>query len=146
MSANNFKCVEQNAVGACVRGIGYPLSMTASNCIFYGSKDDEISFFDISKAPTIIGFNYDFKNCIVRVKDLLKPENAPDFFTKCKDCINADVRAKLFKKSSEGDYHLDTLSIAEMKALPLTNILSDIEGKLRDVQKPDIGCFEYQYK
>ena len=146
LSANNFKCVEQNALGKCVRAIGYPLSMTASNCIFYGSKDDEISFFDVSGAGTIVGFNYDFKNCIVRVKDLLKPENTPDFLTKCKDCINADVRAKLFKKSSEGDYHLDTLSIAEMKALPITNILSDIEGKLRDVQKPDIGCFEYQYK
>jgi hypothetical protein len=41
---------------------------------------------------------------------------------------------------------LDTLSIAEMKAFPIPNITSDILGRGRDAQKPDIGCFEYYPK
>ena len=144
LSANNIKCYELNAIGGCSKGLAYPLSMKATNCIFYGSKDDEISFLNGTTNASF--FNYDFKNNIVRVKDLLKTDNTPDFLTKCKDCIRADGKSKVFKKPSEANYRLDTLSVAEMKALPLSNILNDIDGKSRDVKAPDIGCYEYQYK
>ncbi len=145
LSANNVKCYERTATGSCSRGLAYPLSMKATNCIFYGSKDDEIDFFDAT-TNVATDFNYDFKNCVVRVKDLLKADNSPDFLTKCKDCIRTDGKSKVFKKPSESNYQLDTLSVAEMKALPFSNILNDLAGKLRDVKNPDIGCFEYQYK
>jgi hypothetical protein len=145
LSANNFKCYERSGV-SCTRALAYPLSMTATNCIFYGSKDDEISFYD-AKKETKNFFNTTFKNCIVRVKDLLKAENTPDFLTtRCKDCINTDSKAKVFRRPSDDNYKLDTLSIAEMKALPVFNISKDLEDKIRDLQKPDIGCFEFQYK
>ena len=145
LSANNVKCYERTATGGCSRGLAYPLSMKATNCIFYGSKDDEIDFFDATTNITT-DFNYDFKNCVVRVKDLLKAENSPDFLTKCKDCVRTDGKSKVFKKPSDANYQLDTLSVAEMKALPFSNILNDLAGKLRDVKNPDIGCYEYQYK
>ena len=144
LSANNFRCYERTTTG-CARALAYPLSMKATNCIFYGSKDDEIDFIDATTG-VVQDFNYDFKNCIVRVKDLLKPENHPNFLTQCKDCVRTDGKSKIFKKPSDANYRLDTLSVAEMKALPISNILNDLEGKLRDVKTPDIGCYEFQYK
>ena len=145
LSANNFKCYERSGV-SCTKALAYPLSMSATNCLFYGSKDDEISFFDAKKDVKTF-FTTNFKNCVVRVKDLLKAENTPDFLTtRCKDCINADSKAKVFRKASDDNYHLDTLSVAEMKALPINTIAKDLEDKIRDLQKPDIGCFEFQYK
>ena len=60
--------------------------------------------------------------------------------------MRTDGKSKIFKKPSDANYRLDTLSVAEMKALPISNILNDLEGKLRDVKTPDIGCYEFQYK
>lgn len=144
LGVNNYKCYERTTLG-CARALAYPLSIKATNCIFYGSKDDEIDFFDATK-DIKTDFNYDFKNCVVRVKDLLKADNTPDFLTNCKDCVRADGKSKVFRKPSDGNYRLDTLSVAETKALPISAILNDLEGKLRDVKTPDIGCYEFQYK
>lgn len=142
LSANNFRCYERTQTG-CIRALAYPLSLKATNCIFYGSKEDEIDFIDATTGPTL-DFVYDFRNSIVRVKDLLKLENHPNFLTQCKDCIRADSKSKIFRKPSSSNYQLDTLSIAEMKALPISNILNDIEGKLRDIKTPDIGSYEFK--
>jgi hypothetical protein len=145
LSANNYYCYEQDAIGNCLPGKlkAYPLSMTIKNSIVYGSKDDEISLSDATVQPNAF-FNIAFQNSIVRVKDLLLAKNYPNFLTaNCKDCINAPSTAKMFRKYSIGDYHLDTLSIAEQKALPMALITKDLDDKLRDVAKPDIGCYEF---
>ena len=143
LSANNVFCYAQDALGNCTNAKAYPLSMNFKNCIVYGSKDDEIGLFDGTKSITT-DFNFSFQNAIVRVKDLLKTDNFPKFLTdNCKDCINATSTSKVFRKYSTGDLHLDTLSIAEGKALPIPSILKDLDGKLRDVAKPDIGCYEF---
>jgi Right handed beta helix region len=146
LSANNFLCTKRDPVNnACLTGIPNPLSIKATNCIFYGSKEDEIYFDDIT--PNIkANLKYAFKNCIIRVKDLVAKEGFPTFLTDCENCIQATGQSKVFKKPSLRDFTLDTLSIAEMKAVPFPTILSDLQGKIRDVTKPDIGCFEYQYK
>jgi hypothetical protein len=147
LSANNLRCYQRSNDGlSCLLAKFYPLSIKATNCIFYGGQEDQISLFDASK-DIKDNFNLNFKNCIVRVKDLLKADNTPDFLTnKCTDCINATGNAKLFRRPNDQDYRLDTLSIAEMKAFPIPNITSDILGRGRDAQKPDIGCFEYYPK
>ncbi len=141
LSANNIKCYERSAT-SCTRALAYPLSMSATNCIFYGSKDDEVELFDATKDITT-DFNVNFSNCVVRVKDLLKADNMPDFLTKkCVNCLNADSKAKVFKNPSGDNYKLDSLSVADSKALLVPSIPKDLEDKLRDIQKPDIGCFE----
>jgi hypothetical protein len=33
--------------------------------------------------------------------------------------------------------------MAEEKAMPLTGITLDLDGRMRDVSVPDIGCYEY---
>ncbi|MBL7815550.1 MAG: right-handed parallel beta-helix repeat-containing protein [Saprospiraceae bacterium] len=143
LSANNVFCYDRDALGNCTFGKAYPLSMTLKNCIIYGSKEDEVGLYD--GTPNVAtDFNYSLQNCIVRVKDLLKTDAFPKFLTdNCKDCINAPTTAKVFRKTSTNDYHLDTLSIAEQKALPIPLITKDLDNKLRDVAKPDIGCYEF---
>ena len=145
LDASNFLCTKRNTLNECTAGRVYPLSIKATNCIFYGSKEDEIAFFDSTKDVTT-DFKYLFKNCIVRTKDLVAKEGFPTFLTDCENCVQAVGQSKVFKKPSARDYTLDTLSIAEMKALPFPNILTDLNGKMRDLTKPDIGCYEYQYK
>jgi Right handed beta helix region len=144
LSANNLRCVERDAIGNCTRALVFPLSMALTNCVIYGSREDQINLFDATTTVTT-DFNFTFKNCVVRVKDLLTAkEGYPNFLTaNCTDCINAPTTAKLFRKPSSGDFHLDTLSIAEQKAFPIPAISTDLDRKARDLQKPDIGCFEF---
>lgn len=123
---------------------GNTLQTTFQNCILFGSRQDEISINDFSGA-TGAGLFYTLQNCIVRVNELTDPLRGgfPDFFDNCINCINAKRDDLLFENVDEDDYHLDSLSIAEEKAIPINGIHLDLEGKLRDPAKPDIGCFEY---
>ncbi|MCB0519704.1 MAG: right-handed parallel beta-helix repeat-containing protein [Lewinellaceae bacterium] len=126
-----------------------PLSASFVNCIIFGSKKDEISISDFTgqQGQDASMLSYHFSHCIVRVGDLTDPARGfPDFFTYCDPCINATSADALFVSTGEDDYHLDTLSIAEGKALPLFNITIDLVNNMRDPVMPDIGCFEYQYE
>jgi hypothetical protein len=42
------------------------------------------------------------------------------------------------------DYHLDTMSVAEMKGIPLPGFTDDLDGNARDLLLPDLGCYEFQ--
>jgi hypothetical protein len=140
--ANNVKCYEYSSL-QCLRALKGNMKMNFTNCLIYGSKEDELELLDVDK-DTPLDFQFSFTNCIVRVKDLLKADKFPNFLsTQCKDCINGAATAKVFRRPSGNDYHLDTLSIAEQKALPIANILRDLDNKLRDIAKPDIGCYEF---
>jgi len=59
------------------------------------------------------------------------------------DCIFSNQLDHLFKDISKADFHLDTLSQVEGKAVPISGIDKDLDNQLRDSGKPDIGCFEY---
>ncbi len=119
------------------------------NCIIFGSKRDEVSISDFTgqqgQDRSVLGYN--FSHCIVRIDELTDATlGYPDFFTWCDPCINANSTDALFANTNEDDYHLDTLSIAEGKAIPLLDITIDLENNMRDAAAPDIGCFEYQYE
>ena len=111
------------------------------NSIVFGSRKDEISMFQAPEA----NFNYNFKNCVVRVDELDDEPPYDDFFGNCDPCINGDNNTILFADVDEDDYHLDTLSVAEEQAMPIS-INFDLDGKMRDATNPDIGCYEYQYE
>jgi hypothetical protein len=130
----------------CTTGRVYRLNAAFDNSIIYGSRRDEISLSDFTGGDTPNAFNYNFKNCIVRVDDLTSEMEFPDFFDFCDPCINARPDSVLFVSPSDNDYTLDTLSIAEGRAVPIFGIFSDLNGELRDPNNPDIGCFEYSPK
>lgn len=115
-------------------------NITFTNCIISGSRNDEIS---LSDGCSDLDLNVSFENCVVRVDELL--EDFPDFLTNnclsstCFQYVNGDP---LFLDRTEGDYHLDSLSFAQEKAIPLAQIALDLDGELRDGLAPDIGCYE----
>lgn len=127
----------------CDNVASYGLNADFQNSIIFGSRNDEISLsdFEINNAS----FNYNFENCIVKIRDLTDPNRGghPDFFQFCNPCINATSQDVIFYAVEEDDYHLDTLSIAEGQASPLSGLEFDLDGVVRDPSNPDIGCYEY---
>lgn len=114
------------------------------NCIIHGSRKDEISLLDFSPCGIPVDFDYQFDNCVVKYTDLTDTEfGFPDFPDNCNNCLNATSSDALFVSVSEDDYHLDTLSVAEELAVPITGLTLDLEGKDRDTERPDVGCYEY---
>ncbi len=120
-----------------------PLKASFKNSLIFGSREDEIDLFNRLEDTSSDVFDYSFTDCIVRVKDLPTEESYLDFFDRCNPCINGIPQDSLFVDSSEDDYHLDTLSIAEMQASPLPDLFFDLDGVMRDPVNPDIGCYEY---
>ena len=141
LSLSDVRCLDP----FCFEAIGNAngLDATFRNCIVFGSRSDELGLTNLSDATP---FNYDFKNCILRVsEDALDIELYQDFLADCENCFNATNDDVIFFDVSENDYHLDTLSIAEMNAIYLPELPVDLDGNDRDMTAPDIGCFEYQY-
>ena len=137
----NLLCLDQ----LCTQYRVNNLDANFINSIVFGSRKDEISLFKAVEA----NFNYNFQNCVVRVDELDDEPPHDDFFNNCDPCINGNNNTVLFANVDEDDYHLDTLSDAEMQAIPLPafpELRFDLDGKERDMSMPDIGCYEYQYE
>jgi hypothetical protein len=132
----NLRCLDE----LCTTARFNNLRVRFKNSIIYGSRTDEIDLFNVEQAA----FDYNFENCIVKVKDLLDDDATPDFFDHCNPCQPGagvtDIR--LFIDPSEGNFELDSLSIAEGFAKPIFNLNTDIKGTIRDANTPDAGCFE----
>ncbi len=140
LSVSNVRCLD----AFCTEFFDNDLNARFSNCIITGSQEDQINLADLSDNVT---FNYAFDHCIVRLKDILEADSYPDFLTDCGTCINnTDRDAPLFVDRDDGDYHLDSLSIAEGQAAPIMDILLDLDEEERDPTTPDIGCYEYIYE
>lgn len=146
---SNFFCYdEEQGLGQCQDLRQYRLNAKFINCILFGSRRDQLILSDISQGQSPALFNVQFQNCIVRVDELLKEQNGlyKDFLGKqCLSCINGNGQDKLFKNPNDDDYRLDSLSIAEGKAIPVDlprPVFIDLEGKQRDTNNPDIGCYE----
>ncbi len=138
---NNFLC--RDPLQLCFEFSVNPLNAEITNSIIVGSQDDELILDDITfGAPG--NFNYQFTNSIVRVDELL--DSIPNFFDNCIDCININSSDNdtLFVDLDIQDYHLDTMSVAENRAIPLSNLTDDLDAKPRDAVSPDIGCYEFQ--
>lgn len=114
------------------------------NCIIAGDDDDEILLRNGDRSNTA-QFDFFFQNSIVVVDELTDPDNFPNFFENCSSCDNVDIsEEKLFLDQEKSIYLLDTMSVAEMNAIPVGDILFDLNGNMRDSNNPDIGCYEFQ--
>lgn len=137
LSLSNVRCLDP----FCQQFYDNDLNASFYNCIITGSQNDQLNLANLSDA---VAFNYTFDHCIVRLDEVLEPDNYPDFLTDCNGCINnSDRESALFLDIDDGDYHLDTLSIAEGMAEPIDGVLLDLDEVERDVTLPDIGCYEY---
>jgi hypothetical protein len=139
LALTNFYCPDP----LCQQGIFVnKLDAVFRNTIIAGSSADEITLSDAEPSQDL--FDVDLQNCIVQVRELLEPDAYPDFFTAlCGNCLEYTFGDTLFAGIQEENFHLDTLSIAEHKAMPIPAILLDLDGRMRDAVMPDIGCYEY---
>ena len=113
------------------------------NSIMVGSSTDEVWMIDAG-LPGDNLLDVMMRNNIVVVDDLLNDNLFPDFFeTICQDCFEYALGDTLFVDLNKYDFHLDTMSIAEHKAMPLPSIPDDRDGVIRDLFLPDIGCYEF---
>lgn len=150
LSMENIFCYDDRL--SCQVNAILPLKVRFKNSIIFGSRQDEIQLFDATGGNEPTFFDVKFEDCIVKVNELLESQDGlfGNFFNEeCTPCINGTRDDAIFVDPGEDDYHLDTLSIAEGMAKPITfpTLISiDLEGNDRDTENPDIGCFEYQYQ
>jgi hypothetical protein len=120
-----------------------PLKADIRNCIMVGSSTDEVWMINATEQAGF--FDVQMKDNIVVVDELLDPNAFPEFFqTICTDCFEYAFGDTLFVDMVKNDYHLDTMSIAIMKAKPIASIPDDLDNKPRDIVAPDLGCYEFQ--
>jgi hypothetical protein len=144
LSMSNFFCYD-DFLNCQIRREA-PLKAAFTNCIFFGSRADELQLSDLFGGQAPDFFDVRFLNCVVRVDRLLTQQSglyASFFENQCATCIRGNRDDKLFANVNERDFRLDSLSIALGQALPLPGIPIDLEGKMRDPLMPDVGCYEY---
>ena len=98
------------------------------NCIIYGSQEEEIDFNTSGQGKFDLAVNH----CLLRTQH----ESFKSIET---NIINRNPN---FVNTGNINYELDTLSPAIGKALPIDNIQSDLQGKIRDPLNPDMGAYE----
>lgn len=144
LGMSNFFCHNSDCSSRTI----YRLNARFKNSIIFGSQNDELELSDISEGKDPLLYNIKFEDCIVRVQELLGFNNgqyANFLEDQCNPCLNATRNDKVFADPNEDDYHLDSLSVAIGQAKPIDFprvINIDLEGKMRDANNPDIGCYE----
>jgi len=106
------------------------LYATFTNCIIYGSMDNEIDLDDGGNAA----FNYLFENCLIKVDTSINT-GTPNFISIIKN------QNPLFADVSEDDYHLTATSPC-IDAGKATTLTDDLEKNTRNAS-PDLGAYEY---
>ena len=138
---DNFRCTDPPLCQEIV--FVNQLNTTFTNCIFAGNDSDEIFPLDWTDGEEPDLFNFNFTNCAVTVNDILDPEQYPNFFDNCANCINLTFSDTLFLDIENNVFSLDTMSIAIDKGLFNNLITEDILDNPRDAS-PDLGAFEFQ--
>jgi hypothetical protein len=138
VNLDNYLCLDQPF---CSEALVAPLNAKFTNCIITGSNEDELWMIDRTQGEPGF-FNYTFDHCILKVKNLIDGDNFPAFFENCSYCDNYQSGDLLFLDEDNEDFHLDSLSIADKTARPLSAIPLDLEGVFRDIATPDVGCYE----
>jgi hypothetical protein len=126
----------------CTRWPVNDLEATFTNCIITGSNRDEVWLSALETASSDLLFDH----CLIRVDELLDPDNVPNFLLDyTTSTINRRRTDSLFADVSSNDFALDTLSVAEQKGRPIPGVRSDLRNNQRDPVSPDLGAYEYQY-
>lgn len=146
LGMSNFICYDDPFT--CQRFNIYRLNAQFRNSILFGSKNDQLVFSDATAGEEEDLFNVRMENCVVGVDELLEEFDGlyANFFDEiCLDCVQATRQDPLFIDPNEDDYHLDSLSVALGIGQPIRAplpIAIDLDGKIRDPETPDAGCYE----
>jgi hypothetical protein len=143
IAMSNFKCPDPPLCQSKIFSQAF-LNFTMKNSIISGGSDDEINLIPFEKTHFgTIRFSLDMQNNIVRVTDLIKAANYPNFFDFCKGCYNQKREDKVFKSTAKSDFRLDSLSVAFDRGNYISSVPIDLVGKQRNTTKVDLGCYEF---
>lgn len=138
LSFSNGYCLDQ----LCNDVLINPVNILLRNSIITGSQNDEVSISDFTNnLPSAL--MYQFDHCALRYQDITKPNRFPDFESHLTNYVKLKSSDRLFVDFNEMDYHLDSASVVELKALPFSILPFDLDGVERDLNFPDIGCYEF---
>lgn len=119
----------------------HPLEALFLNCVISGSNADELWIIPDVTTP----FDLKLDHCLMRIKELVLPKQFPKFMEDYTSaCVFHQDLDGLFRDYDRNDFRLDSLSVAEKKAIPIQGLDKDLNQFLRDAQTPDIGCYEYE--
>jgi hypothetical protein len=135
VSVNDYFCYET----PCQQLFVNNLNTEFVNCIIAGAGEEEI-LMDNKGQNNI--FQYSFRNTLYKIKNLAGSPLYNNLLANSDDCIMLKGGEKLFADRREGNYQLDSLSVAIGKARAIPSIPNDILGKIRKSDNPDAGCFE----
>ena len=132
----NYLCTDPQ----CLEPI-LPARLEASiiNCIMDGNEDEEVLLDDFSSGEEEQYWDLTLSHNIIK-----HDEDLPIELQGCESCIKTTFGDTLFLDVNENMYRLDSASIAEEKAIPVSGVSIDIEETIRDAERPDIGCYEYK--
>lgn len=137
--ADNFTCLDSDCISVEVN----PINISIENCIIMGSNSDELDLNDFTNGEDPDAFRMNIASTIIRVDELKATFSIDDY---CNNCIEYSIGQKVFLDEDELDFHLDSSSIALDKGLPVSVELSvDLDGKTRDLNNPDLGCYESDF-
>ena len=131
---DNFECLNQECSAVSLN----PLHVSFKNSIVMGSNDDEIAVNDITDGNDPEAFNLLFDHTIIKINEV-KVDLPEGYCTMCLEHMGEPV----FLDDFNDDYSLDTMSLARNQGVPIDGIIYDINGVLRKVEQPDIGCYEF---
>ncbi len=131
---DNFNCLDAECSTVLVNA----LNATFINSIIMGSNDDEIDLNDATNGMEPDFFNLTFENSLIKI-DEVRNELDP---MACMDCLEHNGEP-VFLNELEDDYTLDTMSVARDQGIPIPGLSIDLIGNIRDMNTPDIGCYEF---
>ena len=131
---DNFQCLDIDCIDIAIK----PNTTTIRNSIVTGSNPNEIVIIDITEGNDPESMNLSFNQTILTIDET---ENLFDFSAICDGCL-INPEGPLFLDASNDLYTLDTMSAAMNQGLPIPRIATDQLGVLRDMNTPDLGCFE----
>lgn len=120
----------------------FPMNITVTNTIMGGNGKDELTMIDATDRSNAIAFRASFINCYVKAEELLMPKEYPNFFKDNASTIRAKSSDTVFLNIPKFDFRLDTHSVVNNKAKFIDRVLVDLLNIKRDVNTPDIGCYE----
>ncbi len=137
---NNYQCVDAQCIEPpLING----LNVSFINSIVTGNDIDEIILDDWNEGEQDDLFQYYFDHCLVKIEELLLPEQYPNFLIEnvgTKEIMDND---SIFLDRDIYDLRHDTMSIAIDKGIPVFQLPIDIRGLDRDALF-DLGCYEFQ--
>jgi len=130
---DNFTCLDPECSIISIN----TLNASFTNSIIMGSNDDEVDLQDATDGAEPDQYNVFFDHTLLRITaEFDLPEGS------CINCIR-HLDEPVFLNENQDDYSLDTSSIAIRQGRHIPSISQDILGILRNLEQPDLGCFEF---